>query len=224
MSIKLKVTQLAMLSGAAIRDDKCVLLPAALRGALRRKTGKTLIEAGYVREVKAKPSSPIWRNDDATGSSYSLKLTAAGAKAAKESGAAVATPSHQPSRREHGGEDGKPFSAAVRPAPTAAQHHEISASTLKPLVNPPSGAPRAGSKIADVVTLLERDGGATVVEVIAATGWLPHTTRAALTSLRKRGYKIASDRSDRERGSVYRIELGSPETGPEPSNEAAVAP
>ena len=32
--------------------------------------------------------------------------------------------------------------------------------------------------------------------MIAATGWLPHTTRAALTGLRKKGYAIDSDKVD----------------------------
>ncbi|MBV9633580.1 MAG: DUF3489 domain-containing protein [Methylobacteriaceae bacterium] len=42
--------------------------------------------------------------------------------------------------------------------------------------------------------------------MIAATGWLPHTTRAALTSLRRRGYTIVRDRTpDVGAGSVYRI-------------------
>jgi Protein of unknown function (DUF3489) len=52
-------------------------------------------------------------------------------------------------------------------------------------------APRDGSKISRVIGLLQRDSGATLDEVIAATGWLPHTSRAALTGLRKRGYAIA---------------------------------
>ena len=43
---------------------------------------------------------------------------------------------------------------------------------------------------------------------MAATGWLPHTTRAALTGLRKRGYAI--ERSAGEGGSVYRIATAEP--------------
>jgi len=66
-------------------------------------------------------------------------------------------------------------------------------------------APRRGSKLAQVIELLHRDHGATVDELIAATGWLAHTTRAALSGLRKRGYAVAIDRSDHERGSFYRI-------------------
>jgi hypothetical protein len=66
-------------------------------------------------------------------------------------------------------------------------------------------SPRDGTKLAQVVCLLRRDGGATLAELAAATGWLPHTTRAALTGLRKRGYELALDRTDKERGSTYRI-------------------
>ena len=51
-------------------------------------------------------------------------------------------------------------------------------------------APRLRSKAAKIIDLLQRDQGATLDELIAATGWLPHTTRAALTGLRKRGYEI----------------------------------
>lgn len=44
--------------------------------------------------------------------------------------------------------------------------------------------------------LVIRDEGATLDQMIAATGWLPHTTRAALTGLRKAGYAIDSDKID----------------------------
>jgi hypothetical protein len=56
--------------------------------------------------------------------------------------------------------------------------------------------------------LLTRDGGATLAEIVAATDWLPHTTRAALTGPRKRGYQVTLDRSDKGRGSVYAIPSG----------------
>ena len=60
---------------------------------------------------------------------------------------------------------------------------------------------RAGSKISGVIGALERGSGATIDEIVAATGWLPHTARAALTGLRKRGYGCASGSLDR-RGTV----------------------
>ena len=55
-----------------------------------------------------------------------------------------------------------------------------------------------------VIGLLQRPGGATLDEVIAATGWLPHTTRAALTGLKKKGHKVTSEKTDGVRR--YRIE------------------
>jgi hypothetical protein len=47
---------------------------------------------------------------------------------------------------------------------------------------------------------------ASIAELIVVTGWLPHTTSAALTGLRKRGFVTAIDRSDKECGSTYRVE------------------
>jgi hypothetical protein len=44
--------------------------------------------------------------------------------------------------------------------------------------------------------LLQRPEGATLGELISATGWLPHTTRAALTGLRKKGHVVAKDKRD----------------------------
>lgn len=57
-------------------------------------------------------------------------------------------------------------------------------------------APRSGSKRELVLGLLRRPDGATLDELVDATGWLPHTTRAALTGLRKRGHAITNQRRD----------------------------
>ena len=66
------------------------------------------------------------------------------------------------------------------------------------------GGSRAGTKQALLIGMLSRKGGAAIDELIAATSWLPHTTRAALTGLRKRGYRIERAQND-QRQSVYRI-------------------
>ena len=55
---------------------------------------------------------------------------------------------------------------------------------------------RPESKIAMVARLLEREGGASLDEIVAATGWLPHTTRAALTGLKKKGRVIGKAKVD----------------------------
>jgi len=40
------------------------------------------------------------------------------------------------------------------------------------------------------------DVQATLLELTAASGWLPHTTRAAITGLRKRGHDVRCKRVD----------------------------
>lgn len=61
---------------------------------------------------------------------------------------------------------------------------------------PHAAEPRAPSKQQQLAALVVRDEGATLDQMIAATGWLPHTTRAALTGLRKKGFVISSDKID----------------------------
>ena len=68
----------------------------------------------------------------------------------------------------------------------------------------PERAPRPGSKQALLVAILSKPKGATLGQLVEATGWLPHTTRAALTGLRKRGFAIERAADDKL-GSVYRI-------------------
>lgn len=46
------------------------------------------------------------------------------------------------------------------------------------------------TKTDQVVALLKRKQGATLDDLVKATGWLPHTTRAALTGLRKKEHAI----------------------------------
>lgn len=55
---------------------------------------------------------------------------------------------------------------------------------------------KAPSKQDRLAALLVRDEGASLDQMVAATGWLPHTTRAALTGLKKKGYAISSDKID----------------------------
>lgn len=64
-------------------------------------------------------------------------------------------------------------------------------------------ATRPHSKTATVITLLGRDTGATTAELIEATGWLPHTIRAALTGIRRKGHDIS--RGKRDGATCYQI-------------------
>jgi hypothetical protein len=89
-------------------------------------------------------------------------------------------------------------------------------STKKQDVSPPGEpalnmaietAPRAPrqTKQARLLELIGRDGGATLEELTSAARWLPHTTRAAITGLRKRGHDVRRERVD----GVSRYMLGS---------------
>ncbi len=64
-------------------------------------------------------------------------------------------------------------------------------------------APRSTTKSELVLSLLQRSEGATLAELVEATGWLPHTTRAALTGVRKKGHAV--EKSKRGEVTCYRI-------------------
>ncbi|MDG6078937.1 DUF3489 domain-containing protein [Erythrobacter litoralis] len=66
-----------------------------------------------------------------------------------------------------------------------------------------AAAPKRETKIDKVIALLKRKQGATLDEMVKATGWLPHTTRAAMTGLKKKGHTITRDK--RGELSCYRI-------------------
>jgi DNA-binding IclR family transcriptional regulator len=50
---------------------------------------------------------------------------------------------------------------------------------------------------------VEAEGGATLAELAGLTAWRPHTTRAALTRLRQRGYAL--ERLDLNGRMAYRL-------------------
>ena len=70
-------------------------------------------------------------------------------------------------------------------------------------------APPRETKAAILRKLLSRKAGADLAALQAATGWQPHSVRAALSGLRKAGYSI--DRADPGKpggSAVYRITSG----------------
>lgn len=73
----------------------------------------------------------------------------------------------------------------------------------------PANSNPAPSKTAQVLSLLGRPEGATLQQMVEATGWLPHTTRASLTGLKKKGHEVTSVKADGVR--TYRIIAVQPE-------------
>jgi hypothetical protein len=72
-------------------------------------------------------------------------------------------------------------------------------------------SPRPGSKLAYLVAMLARPDGASIDELVTTLEWLPHTTRAALTGLRKRGYALDTIRTTGA-PTRYRITADEPHT------------
>lgn len=62
-------------------------------------------------------------------------------------------------------------------------------------VPPETPGAKSPSKQQLIANLLVRDCGATLDEMVTATGWQRHTTRAALTGLKKKGYALSSDKA-----------------------------
>ena len=177
-STRLTDTQLIVLSRAAQREDGAATLPEGMTEKAAQKLAATLVERELVREIRAKPGMPVWRRSE-EGRSHALIITKLGRTAIKV----------EDDRESEDTELGAQASASTDKAASAQSERST---------------PRQGSKLSIVIDLLGRKKGAGIEELIAATGWLPHTTRAALTGLRKRGYAIERERSEKG-GSVYRI-------------------
>lgn len=62
--------------------------------------------------------------------------------------------------------------------------------TTTNVANVDATAPAPTRKIDIVIALLRRKEGATLLELTSATGWQPHSARAVLTGLRKKGRVI----------------------------------
>jgi uncharacterized protein DUF3489 len=187
---KLTDTQLIMLSKAAARDDGIAVVPPKMSKPAASKVGASLVARKLMRELRSKPGMPGWRRDD-DGRSISLMITRAGRGAigVDENEEAKQAPRSDrktaPRSPSHGNGDGPRSSASTPPPLNVA-------------------SPRAGTKQGLVTEMLSANGGATLDALIEATGWLPHTTRAALTALRKRGFSIERSREAGE-ASMYRI-------------------
>jgi len=184
---KLTDSQLIVLSAAAAREDGTASVPKKMNKAAASKVGASLVARKLMREVKAKPGMPVWRMD--ADRPISLIITAAGRKAIGVDESVV-----------------EETSAAARSGGLERSHPQSGKNARIESPAPSSCAaqsPRAGSKQALLIEMLGKKTGATLDALVKGTGWLPHTTRAALTGLRKRGFSIEREREGE--ASVYRI-------------------
>jgi hypothetical protein len=66
-------TVIIALSGATQRQDGAGSLPDRIRGIAVQKLATSLMDKGFVREIRAKPGMPAWRRDD-DGRTYALVI------------------------------------------------------------------------------------------------------------------------------------------------------
>ena len=80
---------------------------------------------------------------------------------------------------------------------------EHAAKTAKP--NPP--IQRAGTKQAMLIEMLQAPEGASIAEIVTATGWMAHTVRGAISGvLRKKLALNITAKKVEGRGTVYQVE------------------
>lgn len=179
-------TQTLILSRASCRAGNLALpLPEGLAGAAAKMVVGKMIARGWIEEVEAnlRQGEPLWR-ETGDGHGTTLIATAAGLEAIGiEPVVASAVASARKAKPEP---DNSPTSGA--------------ADTPNP-VNI-----RAGTKQAQVIALLQRVEGATIAEIVEATGWQAHTARGAISGALKKklGLSITTEKVE-GRGTVYRI-------------------
>ncbi len=101
--------------------------------------------------------------------------------------------------------------------PDSRNHTQPRKSKRQPATRPASGdtkrgkptqqantSVRAGTKQATLVDMMRTAAGATIAQMGTKMGWQPHSVRAALTGLRKRGLAIIRERNDAGT-TIYRI-------------------
>jgi hypothetical protein len=87
---------------------------------------------------------------------------------------------------------------------TTAIHNDV-AETPKPPTQ------RAGTKQAMLIAMLQGPGGASITEIVAATGWQAHTVRGSIAgALKKKLGLVVTSKKAEGRGTVYHIGASEP--------------
>ena len=179
---KLTGTQTTILTAGAQRPDNiAVPLPKGLAGAAAKMAVTKMIERGWLQEVDAN----LRRGEPLwreTGDGHGTTLVV--------TNAGLLAIGIEP---------------VVVKTEVAIQKHEDGA----PVSKVPT--PRAGTKQAMLIALLQAPDGATMGEIVVATGWLAHTARGAMSgALGKKLGLVVTSAKEEDRGRVYRIGRNDP--------------
>ena len=174
---KLTDTQTIILSAGAQRPENIALpLPKGLAGAAAKMAVTKMIEHGWLQEVDAN----LRRGEPLwreTGDGHGTTL--------------VVT-------------DAGLLAIGIEPVvvKTVVAIREHAAKAAAPKLP----TQRAGTKQAQIIAMMQRPRGATVAEMVEATGWLAHTVRASISGALKKklGLPITAEKVE-GRGTVYRL-------------------
>lgn len=183
----------AVLAAAAEQPAYLVVLPNRLPAAARQAVARSMLRAGLLEEMPAADEWPVWRTGE-DGQRQNLRATQAGL-------GAVGTPATsvviiQPSSRASARLSLRSAAQAVlqawddpdphRPALPGFIDALGSVLALSKRSSPDGPRqPRPDTKRAAVLAMLRRQEGATVTQVIEATGWARHTVHGFLAGLKK---------------------------------------
>lgn len=179
-------TQSLILSRAATRPGNLALpLPEGLVGAAAKMVVGKMIARGWLEEVEAnlRRGEPMWR-ETGDGHGTTLIATEVGLEAIGIEAVVASAVS----------------SARKAKTKQAAEQTPDDTNTAKTV------AIRAGTKQAQIIAMLQRPEGATVVEMVEASGWLAHTVRGSISGALKKklGLPITAEKVE-GRGTVYRL-------------------
>ena len=185
---KLSDTQAIILSAAAQREDRIALpLPESLRGGAAAKVVGAMIAKGFLQEVDAdmRKGEPVWRE---TGGGHGVTLVAT------DAGLAAIGIEPEDAKAAPAGATDAP---TEEPAPDTATENEAA---------PKTRTPREGTKQATLIAMLRAPDGATIEQIMAATGWQSHTVRGAMAGALKKklGLEVTSEKVE-NRGRAYKL-------------------
>ena len=174
---KLTDTQSLILSAASQRADNLAMpLPKGLHGAAAKKVVTMMIERGWLEEV----DTNVRKGEPLwreTGDGHGTTLVVTGAGL---------------------------LAIGVEPVVVKTMAAICTHATQSRASKPPT--PRAGTKQAQIIALLQRPQGASIGEIVAATGWQAHSVRGMISGALKKklGLPITSEKVD-GRGTVHRL-------------------
>ena len=193
----------------------CTTKPPSRSGAAAKEVG-ALLARGLAREEVTDRTTradsalnTVWRNED-DGRAVLLKVTPEGLAAIGIEPASTDEPEAAQAGEavDYRFNDGinSAGEPAARPAPAEAPKKR--GRPKKAAAEPAAPAPRKArddTKQAQLIAMLRRKEGATIAQIVAATGWQPHTVRGAFAGALKKKLGLAVTSEKVEGIRVYRL-------------------